>query len=124
MRRTKIVCTLGPATDSVEKIKELILNGLDAARINFSHGDHASHTVTVNMLKQAREELGAPIPLILDTKGPEIRIKKFKTDEIELKTGGSFTLTTRDVEGDESIVSVTYAGLPADLEKGMRVLID
>ena len=70
MRRTKIVCTLGPATNSVEKIKELILNGLDAARINFSHGDHESHAVTVNMLKQAREELGAPIPLILDTKGP------------------------------------------------------
>ncbi|MBQ2752747.1 MAG: pyruvate kinase [Firmicutes bacterium] len=124
MRRTKIVCTLGPATDSVEKIKELILNGLDAARINFSHGDHQSHTVTVNMLKQAREELGAPIPLILDTKGPEIRIKKFKTDEVELKTGGSFTITTRDIEGDESIVSVTYAGLPGDLEKGNRVLID
>jgi len=124
MRRTKIVCTLGPATGSVDKIKELIKNGLDAARINFSHGDHESHAVTIGMLKQAREELGAPIPLILDTKGPEIRIKKFKTDDVELKTGGRFTITTREVEGDESIVSVTYAGLPGDLEKGKRVLID
>ncbi len=124
MRRTKIVCTLGPATDSVEKIKTLIENGLDAARINFSHGTHESHAVTIGMLKQAREELDAPIPLILDTKGPEIRIKKFDTEEVRLKTGNKFTLTTRELDGNENIVSVTYEGLPGDLEKGMRVLID
>ena len=78
MKRTKIVETLGPATNSVEKIKELIANGMDAARVNFSHGTYESHTVLINNLKQAREELGAPIPLLLDTKGPEIRIKQFK----------------------------------------------
>ena len=80
MKRTKIVATLGPATNSVEKIKELIANGMDAARVNFSHGTYESHTVLINNLKQAREELGAPIPLLLDTKGPEIRIKQFKEE--------------------------------------------
>lgn len=124
MRRTKIVCTLGPATGSVEIIKELIKNGLDAARINFSHGTHESHSVTINMLKQAREELNAPIPLILDTKGPEIRIKKFGVDKVYLEKGQKFTLTTREVEGTQNIVSVTYADLPKDLEVGARVLLD
>lgn len=103
MRRTKIVCTLGPATSSVEIMKELIKNGLDAARVNFSHGTHESHSVIINMLKQAREELNAPIPLILDTKGPEIRIKKFGVDKIYLERGQKFTLTTRDVEGTQDI---------------------
>ncbi len=124
MRRTKIVCTLGPATGSVEIIKDLIKNGLDAARINFSHGTHESHSVTINMLKQAREELNAPIPLILDTKGPEIRIKKFGVDKVYLEKGQKFTLTTREVEGTQDIVSVTYADLPKDLEVGARVLLD
>ncbi len=124
MRRTKIVCTLGPATGSVEIIKDLIKNGLDAARINFSHGTHESHSVTINMLKQAREELNAPIPLILDTKGPEIRIKKFGVDKVHLEKGQKFTLTTREVEGTQDIVSVTYADLPKDLEVGARVLLD
>ncbi|HIT72396.1 pyruvate kinase [Tyzzerella sp. An114] len=124
MRRTKIVCTLGPATSSVEIMKELIKNGLDAARVNFSHGTHESHSVIINMLKQAREELNAPIPLILDTKGPEIRIKKFGVDKIYLERGQKFTLTTRDVEGTQDIVSVTYADLPKDLEVDSRVLLD
>lgn len=124
MRRTKIVCTLGPATNDVEIMKKLIENGLDAARINFSHGTYESHAETIAKLKQAREELNAPIPLILDTKGPEIRIKTFKDGKIRLEEGAPFTLTTREVEGDETIVSVTYADLPKDLEKGSRVLID
>ncbi|MGN0135514.1 pyruvate kinase [Anaerotignum sp.] len=124
MRRTKIVCTLGPATNDVEIMKKLIQNGLDAARINFSHGTYESHAETIAKLKQAREELNAPIPLILDTKGPEIRIKTFKEGKIRLEEGASFTLTTREVEGDETIVSVTYADLPKDLQKGSRVLID
>lgn len=124
MRRTKIVCTLGPATNDVEIMKKLIENGLDAARINFSHGTYESHAETIAKLKQAREELNAPIPLILDTKGPEIRIKTFKEGKIRLEEDARFTLTTREVEGDETIVSVTYADLPKDLQKGSRVLID
>lgn len=124
MRRTKIVCTLGPATNDVEIMKKLIENGLDAARINFSHGTYESHAETIAKLKQAREELNAPIPLILDTKGPEIRIKTFKEGKVRLEEYAQFTLTTREVEGDETIVSVTYADLPKDLQKGSRVLID
>ena len=124
MRRTKIVCTLGPASNTKEKIKELIENGMDAARINFSHGDYDSHGQTINNLKEAREELNAPIPLILDTKGPEIRIKKFAKSKVYLESGSTFTLTTRDVEGDGNIVGVTYKDLPKDLKKGSRVLLD
>lgn len=124
MRRTKIVCTLGPATDSIETMKELIKNGLDAARVNFSHGTYESHGAMIAKLKQAREELGAPIPLILDTKGPEIRIKTFAEGKITLEQGATFTLTTEDIEGTTEKVSVTYTDLPNDLEVGARVLID
>lgn len=124
MRKTKIVCTLGPATDTAEKIKPLILRGMDAARINFSHGTYESHGAIINQLKQAREELKAPIPLILDTKGPEIRIKSIAKEKVYLEHGNQFTLTTRDVEGTESIVSITYQDLPKDLKKGSRVLLD
>lgn len=124
MRKTKIVCTLGPATNNVEIMKQLIENGLDAARVNFSHGTYESHTELINNLKQAREELNAPIPLILDTKGPEIRIKTFDKDKIYLERGSTFTLTTDDIVGDEHRVSVTYLDLPKDLTKGSRVLID
>lgn len=124
MRRTKIVCTLGPATEDVEVIKKLIINGLDAARVNFSHGTYESHTVLINKLKQAREELNAPIPLILDTKGPEIRIKKFEVDKIFLERGDKFTITTREVVGTQDIVSVTYQDFADDLSVGNRVLLD
>ena len=125
MKRTKIVCTLGPATNTEEKIKELIENGMDAARINFSHGDYDSHTVLINAVKKVREELNAPIPLILDTKGPEIRIKKFKDNKkIYLESGSHFILTNRDVEGNESMVSVTYPNLPKELNKDSRILLE
>ena len=125
MKRTKIVATLGPATETVEIMKELISNGLDAARVNFSHGTYESHTVLINNLKQAREELNAPIPLILDTKGPEIRVKKFKDNKkVYLEPGSRFVLTTEEVEGDAEKVSVTYKNLPEDLHKDSRVLID
>ena len=124
MRRTKIVCTLGPATDDVEIIKDLIRNGLDGARINFSHGTYESHTIIINKLKQAREELNAPIPLILDTKGPEIRLKTFDAEKYYLERNAKFTLTTEDIIGDQNRVSVTYKDLPQDLEDGSRVLID
>lgn len=125
MRRTKIVCTLGPATNTAEKIKDLILGGMDAARLNFSHGTYETHSVIIENLKNVREELGKPIPLILDTKGPEIRIKSFKDNKkIYLETGKHFILTTDDIEGDESRVSVTYKKLPQELEKNSRILID
>lgn len=124
MHKTKIVCTLGPSTSTVEIIKQLIKSGMSAARINFSHGTYESHAVVINNLIQAREELNAPIPLVLDTKGPEIRIKTFKEDSIVLEQGAVFTLTTEDVEGDNTKVSVTYKNLPLDLRRGSRVLID
>lgn len=124
MRRTKIVCTLGPATDNVETMKELIRCGLNAARVNFSHGTYESHGEMIQKLKQAREEMNAPIPLLLDTKGPEIRIKTFEKDKIRLEEGDLFTLTTDDVPGTQERVSVTYQDLPKDLQRGSRVLID
>ncbi len=124
MRRTKIVCTLGPSTGEVEIIKKLIQQGMDAARINFSHGTYESHGEIIENLKKAREELGAPVPLVLDTKGPEIRIKTFKDNQIQLEQGQTFILTTEEVEGDESKVSVTYKNLPFDLKRGSRVLLD
>ncbi len=124
MRKTKIVGTLGPATNDVETIKQLINCGLDSARINFSHGTYESHEVMINNLKQAREELKAPVSLLLDTKGPEIRIGVFKTEPIYLTQGSTFTLTTEDIEGDETKVSITYKDLPVDLKKGSRLLID
>lgn len=124
MRRTKIVATLGPASNTVDVVKSLISAGMDAARINFSHGTHESHAETIKTLKQARKELDKPIPLILDTKGPEIRIKTFKTEPIQLTRGDIFTLTTDDVEGDQTKVSVTYEDFPKDLKVGSRVLID
>ncbi|MCL2699879.1 MAG: pyruvate kinase [Defluviitaleaceae bacterium] len=124
MRKTKIVATLGPSSSDIETIKELIKAGLDAARINFSHGTYESHGEVIDRLKEAREALDAPIPLILDTKGPEIRIKTFEKDSIFLEQGATFTLTTEDITGDETKVSVTYADLPKDVNVGGRVLID
>ena len=124
MRRTKIVCTIGPATKTKEKIRELMENGMDAARINFSHGTYESHTELIENVKAVRAELNLPIPLILDTKGPEIRIKEFETKKVYLESGSNFTLTTRDIKGNEKIVAVTYKNLPNDLKKGSRVLLD
>jgi pyruvate kinase len=124
MRKTKIIATLGPATNSVEIIKELITAGLDGARINFSHGTHESHSVIINMLKQAREELGANVPLILDTKGPEIRTKSLKNGTVRLEIGKFITVTSEDIVGDETIVATTYEGLANDMEVGGCILID
>lgn len=124
MRKTKIVATIGPASNSVEKIKELFQAGMNAVRINFSHGDHESHGETIDKVIKVREELGLPIPLILDTKGPEIRTKLLKEEPVELKKGSTFTLTTDDIEGDETKVSVTYADITKDLKVGSTVLID
>jgi len=124
MRKTKILATLGPASNDVAIIKKMIKNGMDAARINFSHSTHEAHEVLINKLKEAREAMGKPVPLILDTKGPEIRIKTFDSDKIYLEQGAEFTLTTRDIVGNKEIVAVTYSDLPHDLQVGSRVLID
>ncbi len=125
MSRTKIICTIGPASRPTEKLVELINNGLSACRFNFSHGDHEEHMITVRNLAEARKITGKEIPMVLDTKGPEIRLKKFKDDAtVTLTKGNKFTVTTRDVLGDETIVSVSYEGLANDLKVGTRILID
>ncbi len=124
MRKTKIICTMGPAVDNEEMLRALMLTGMDAARFNFSHGTHESHLATLNKVRRIRDELGAAVATILDTKGPEIRIKTFENGPVTLREGDKFTLTTRDVLGDAGIVSVTYADLHKELESGCRVLID
>ena len=124
MRRTKIICTLGPAIDDREVLTRIFKYGLDVARINFSHGTHSEHQERIDLFKSIRHELKKPAALLLDTKGPEIRLKNFKNGGVILTEGKKFTLTTRDYEGDENGVSVTYPGLPLDLSKGDRVLID
>jgi len=124
MRKTKILATLGPACNSVDAIKEMIKNGLNAARINCSHSMGEERLATVNMLKEAREAMGKPVALLLDTKGPEIRTKTFKKDKVHLEQGAEFTLTTRDIVGDETCVAVTYEDLHKDLKIGSRVLFD
>ena len=123
-RKTKVICTLGPAVDDEEMIRKLIRAGMNAARFNFSHGTHESHLATLNKVRRIRDELGAAVATILDTKGPEIRIKTFENGPVTLREGDKFTLTTRDVPGDAGIVSVTYADLHKELESGCRVLID
>lgn len=122
MRKTKIICTLGPADE--DRIPELIEAGMDAARFNFSHGTHEYHANVIKKLEKARDDAGKYIAAILDTKGPEIRLRSFKNGKTELKTGNRFTLTTREAEGNDEIVSITYAELPKDLKNGDRVLID
>ena len=115
---------MGPAVDNEEMLRALMLTGMDAARFNFSHGTHESHLATLNKVRRIRDELGAAVATILDTKGPEIRIKTFENGPVTLREGDKFTLTTRDVPGDAGIVSVTYADLHKELESGCRVLID
>ena len=124
MRKTKIVCTLGPACDNEETLEQLILAGMDAARFNFSHGTHQSHLELLTRFKRVRDSLGTPVATILDTKGPEIRIRTFACGPITLVEGASFTLTTREVPGSGQEVSVTYADLHLELSPGCRILID
>ena len=124
MRKTKIICTLGPAVDSEEMIRKLILAGMNAARFNFSHGTHESHLAQLTKLKRVRDDLGIPVAAILDTKGPEIRIKTFKDGRIELKKDDTFTLTTAECEGTAERVSVTYANLHNEVAPGNHILVD
>ena len=124
MRKTKIVCTLGPATDKPGVLEELIKNGMDVARFNFSHQTHEQQLERLNHLKEARKKLGRPVAALLDTKGPEVRVRLFKNGVENLVAGNKFTLTTRDVEGTDEIVSITYERLPMDLSVGDAVLIN
>ncbi len=124
MRKTKIICTLGPATDNENILKELMLAGMNAARFNFSHCTHEDALKKLDAVTRIREELKLPIPTILDTKGPEIRLKTFKDGKVQLQDGQVFTLTTRDVEGSDKMVSITYKNLPQDITVGAAVLID
>lgn len=124
MRKTKIVCTLGPATDNDEILRELMKNGMDVARFNFSHGTHEDHKKRFDKIKQFREELGLPVATMLDTKGPEVRVKDFEGGKVFLENGTKFVLTTRELLGTVSEASVTYKGLPKDVGIGTRILID
>jgi len=124
MRKTKIICTLGPAVDDEEMIRKLVVGGMNAARFNFSHGTHESHLAQLQKVRRVRDGLGLPVATILDTKGPEIRVKTFAAGAVELKTGGCFTLTSQEVEGDGTRVAVTYGGLHKELTPDCRVLLD
>ena len=124
MRKTKIICTLGPSTDKGDVLRDLIANGMNVARFNFSHGSYEEHGGRLAKLKALREELGKPVAALLDTKGPEIRLKEFKNGVEMLEAGQTFTLTTREVEGTKEICSITYKDLPQDVHEGGTIMLD
>lgn len=124
IKRTKIVCTLGPASQSEEVLRELILNGLNVCRFNFSHGSHEEHKGRIDMVKKVREELNRPIAILLDTKGPEIRTGNFADPEVLLEEGSEFTITMDEVVGTKEICTVSYKGLADDVKEGDTILID
>ena len=124
MRKTKIICTLGPSTDKDGVLRELVANGMNVARFNFSHGSYEEHKGRLDMLKAVRAELNKPVAALLDTKGPEIRLKEFKNGVEMLEAGQTFTLTTREVEGTKEICSVTYKDLPQDVQPGGTIMLD
>lgn len=124
MRKTKIICTIGPASSDRQTLKALMQAGMNVARLNFSHGTHAEHLEKINLIKEVRRELGLHVAIMLDTKGPEIRTGNFEKGEVSLRQGQEFTLTTREVAGNETICSVSYKELPSDVKAGDRILID
>lgn len=124
MRKTKIVCTIGPACNNEETLTGMCLAGMNVARLNFSHGTHEDHKKSIELIKRVRQKLGMPIAILLDTKGPEYRIGTFHEGKILLSDGDRFTFTTREVEGDEQCVSVNYKDLPAEMQKGDRILLN
>ncbi len=124
MRKTKIICTIGPACNSEEILTQMCKNGMNVARLNFSHGTHAEHKEKIDLIKSVRAKLGLPIPIMLDTKGPEYRIKTFKDKKITLADGDRFTFTTDDIIGDQSRVSVNYENLTKDLSVGDTIMVN
>ncbi len=124
MRRAKIVCTLGPATSSAENLKELVRAGMDVARLNLSHGEHADHERVYHDVRRASDVTGRAVGILVDLQGPKIRTARFEDGPIDLVPGASFTITTRDVPGDQKEVGTTYEGLPGDVSAGDRILID
>ncbi len=124
MRKTKIICTIGPASSNEATLTKMCLAGMNVARLNFSHGTHEEHKFKIDLIKKVREELDLPIAIMLDTKGPEYRIKTFASGKVDVQEGADFIFTTEDIEGDETRVSVNYAGLIHDLDIGDRVLVN
>lgn len=124
MRKTKIICTIGPSCDNEDTLREMMLAGMNVARLNFSHGTHEQHLEKITIIKKLREELDLPIGIMLDTKGPEYRIRSFENGKVFLNEGSEFAFTTEEVVGDENQVSVNYKGLAGDLEKGDIILLN
>lgn len=124
MRRSKIVCTLGPAVDSYEQLKALIEAGMNVARFNFSHGSQAEHQERYDRVRQVSEDTGRAVGVLADLQGPKIRLETFAEGPVELVRGDEFTITTEDVPGDKSICGTTYKGLPGDVAKGDQILIN
>ena len=124
MRKTKIVCTIGPACNNEETLTKMYLAGMNVARLNFSHGTNEEHLKNIELIKRVREKLGLPIAILLDTKGPEYRIKTFADGKIFLEDGDKFTFTSEDIVGDRTRVSVSYAGLPSEMRVGDKILLN
>ena len=124
IKKTKIVCTLGPVSENEETLRELIKNGLNVCRLNFSHGSHEEHKGRMDLVKKLREELNMPTAILLDTKGPEIRTGKFDVPEVLLEEGQTFTITMKDVMGNKEMCTVSYKGLANDVKTGDTILID
>ncbi len=124
MRKTKIICTVGPASNNEKVFKEMCNAGLNVARLNFSHGSYEEHKKNIDLIKKVRSDLDIPVAIMLDTKGPEYRIKTFENKSIVLNDGDNFTFTTKDIVGNESIVSVNYDGLVDDMEIGDTILVN
>ncbi len=123
MRKTKIVCTIGPACEDEQTLEKMCLAGMNVARLNFSHGTHEEHQARIDRIRRVREKLNLPVAILLDTKGPEYRIKTFEKGKVTLREGDEFTLTEQDVVGDEHRVAVNFTGLTKDLKVGDRVLL-
>ena len=123
MRKTKIICTIGPSSESPDMIRELILSGMNVARLNFSHGDHAEHLRKIELIRSVSEELNMPVAILQDLCGPKIRVGNVKEPGIRLEPGQTFILTGDDVEGDERRVSVSYPALPKEVKVGDRILL-
>lgn len=124
MRKTKIICTIGPASESEEKLRELMFAGMNVARFNFSHGSHKEQLVKYNRVLKVRKELGLPVATLLDTKGPEIRLRDFEGDKVELVSGQQFVLTTEEIMGTAERATISYKNLKNDINVGTTILID